>query len=129
MRFCKKTTIPECAVNVVFDDDGISSTYKSNIEFKKLSPEIWEERKKKFEEILEDYKSESNYDCLIGVSGGKDSYFQTHLVCKEYNLKPLLVTYHGNNFLPEADANRERMRKVFDIDHLVVGPSVEVLKK
>ena len=129
MRFCKKTTIPECAVNVIFDDDGISSTYKSNIEFKKLSPEVWEQRKKKFEKILEDYKSDSNYDCLIGVSGGKDSYFQTHLVCKEYNLKPLLVTYHGNNFLPEADGNRDRMRKVFDIDHLVVGPSVEALKK
>ena len=44
-------------------------------------------------------------------------------------MKPLLVTYHGNNYLPEGDDNRDRMRHVFDADHLVMGPSVEVLKK
>jgi hypothetical protein len=48
---------------------------------------------------------------------------------KEFGLKPLLVTYHGNNYLPEGDYNRDRMREVFDADHLVLGPSVEVLKK
>ena len=44
-------------------------------------------------------------------------------------MKPLLVTYHGNNYLPEGDYNRDRMRQVFDADHLVFGPSVDVLKK
>ena len=48
---------------------------------------------------------------------------------KKYNLKPLLVTYHGNNFLPEGDENRDNMRHQFDADHIVWGPSVEVLKK
>ena len=28
----------------------------------------------------------SNYDCLIPVSGGKDSYYQAHVICKEYDL-------------------------------------------
>ena len=41
----------------------------------------------------------SNYDCLIPVSGGKDSYFQTHCIVKGLGLKPLLMTYDGNNFL------------------------------
>jgi hypothetical protein len=40
-----------------------------------------------------------------------------------------LVTYHGNNYLPEGDFNRDQMRNVFDADHLVMGPSVEVLRK
>ena len=39
----------------------------------------------------------SNYDCLIPVSG-KDSYFQTHCIVKDLGLKPLLMTYDGNNF-------------------------------
>jgi hypothetical protein len=39
------------------------------------------------------------------------------------------VTYHGNNYLPEGDYNRDRMRHVFNADHLVFGPSVGVLKK
>ena len=64
---------------------------------------------------------------VIPVSGGKDSYFQTHKIVKEYGLKPLLVTYHGNNYLPEGDFNRDNMRKVFDADHIVWGPSINVL--
>ena len=39
------------------------------------------------------------------------------------------MTYHGNNFLPEGDFNRDMMRHNFDADHIVWGPSVEVLKK
>ncbi|MBL4544832.1 MAG: hypothetical protein JKP95_03365 [Oceanicaulis sp.] len=42
------------------------------------------------------------YDCVIPVGGGKDSFYQTHLAVKKLGLRPLLVTYHGNNFLPEA---------------------------
>ena len=34
---------------------------------------------------------------MIPVSGGKDIYYQTHIAIK-YGLKPLLVTYHGDNF-------------------------------
>ena len=74
-------------------------------------------------------KNNSNYDCLIPVSGGKDSYFQTHVICKELNLKPLLMTYHGNNFLPEGDYNRDQMRHNFNADHIVWGPNIDVLKK
>ena len=61
------------------------------------------------DKIIDNIKknNKSNYDCIIPVSGGKDSFYQIHLMCKEYNLKPLLVTYHGNNYLPEGDYNRD----------------------
>ena len=48
---------------------------------------------------------------------------------KELGFKPLLVTYHGNNYLPEGDLNRDKMREVFDVDHLIFGPSIDTLKK
>ena len=86
------------------------------------------EKEEKLVEIINKVKKEKlNYDCIIPVSGGKDSYFQTHVLVKEFNLKPLLVTYHGNNYLPEGDYNRDMMRKHL-MDHIIWGPSVEVLK-
>jgi N-acetyl sugar amidotransferase len=96
-----------------------------------LDDSFWKDRQERFKKILSEHRSVdgSRYDCLIPVSGGKDSYYQTHLIVKELGLKPLLVTYHGNNFLPEGDYNREMMRHHFDADHIVVGPSVETLKK
>ena len=59
---------------------------------------------------------------------GKDSYYQTHVI-KEYGLKPLLVTYNGNNYLSTGWHNLNRMRQVFDADHLILGPSQDSLIK
>jgi N-acetyl sugar amidotransferase len=66
---------------------------------------------------------------VIPVSGGKDSYFQTHFLTKELGLRPLLVTYNGNNWTDEGWHNVHRMKEVFDVDHVFFSPSVQVLKK
>jgi len=128
MRYCKKCVYPEVAVNLYIDENGVCSSCRTFEKFKKLTNEFWKIRKKKFLQIITQTtkNNKSNYDCVIPVSGGKDSYFQTHTIVKEYGLKPLLVTYHGNNYLPEGDYNRDQMRHKFDADHLVFGPSVEV---
>lgn len=130
MKYCKRCVYPAVAVNLSFDDEGICSSCRTFEAFDQLSPEFWDKRRKRFEDIINDRlsKNTSEFDVLIPVSGGKDSYFQTH-VCKQYGLKPLLMTYHGNNYLPVGDYNRDRMRHVFDADHIVYGPSVDVLRK
>lgn len=129
MHYCKRCVYPRIAVNLSMDDDGICGACRTEESFQKLNADFWERRKKKFEQLLDQMvpKTKSNYDCIIPVSGGKDSYYQTHKIVTEYGLKPLLVTYHGNNYLPEGDYNRDRMREAFDVDHLVFGPSVESL--
>ena len=131
MKYCKKCTYPFSTVNLDIPDDGICSSCRSFEKFEAISPDIWGKKKKRFEQIIEEriQNNTSNYDCLIPVSGGKDSFFQAHIISKKYGLKPLLMTYHGNNFLPEGDYNRDLMRNSFDADHIVWGPSVDVLKK
>ena len=130
MIYCKKCVYPSITVNLEINEDGICASCKSAELFLDIDKNQWQKRKEKLIEIIEkSKKAESEYDCLIPVSGGKDSYYQTHLVCKELNLKPLLVTYEGNNFLPEGIKNRDAMRLNFDADHIVWGPSVNVLKK
>jgi N-acetyl sugar amidotransferase len=122
---------PFVAANLHIDSDGICGSCRTFEQSEKITEEDWSLRKLKLDKIIENIKknNKSNYDCIIPVSGGKDSFYQIHLMCKEYNLKPLLVTYHGNNYLPEGDYNRDLMRNVFNADHIIFGPSVEVLKK
>lgn len=132
MTYCTRCVYPQITVNLNLDREGVCSSCRTFEKFNALTPEFWAERRKKFEGVLRETaakRTAANYDCVIPVSGGKDSYYQTHVICAEYGLKPLLVTYHGNNYLPEGDYNRDRMRHVFNADHLVFGPSVEVLKK
>lgn len=131
MIYCKRCVYPQLAVNLNLDEHGVCSSCRTFEKFEELTPEFWAQRRRRFERVLEETLkgNTSNYDCIVPVSGGKDSYYQTHVVTELYGLKPLLVTYHGNNYLPEGDYNRDRMRHVFDADHIVFGPSVKVLKK
>ena len=69
------------------------------------------------------------YDCVVAVSGGKDSYFQTHFVKHVLGLKPLLVTYDANNWTPTGRQNMERMAEVFSVDHTIIAPQPELLAK
>lgn len=129
--YCTKCVYPTNAVLLEIDDEGVCSSCRAAQAFNALDSSYWAQRKERFEKVIAPYvnNDNSNFDCLIPVSGGKDSFYQAHLMCKEYGLKPLLMTYHGNNYLPEGDHNRDLMRKVFDADHIVWGPSVDVLKK
>jgi imidazoleglycerol phosphate synthase cyclase subunit len=91
----------------------------------------WARRKDLLREILDRYRCRdgSRHDCIIAVSGGKDSYFQTHVLKHEFGMNPLLVTYNGNNWTPVGWRNMLRMKEVFDCDHVVVQPAVNTLKK
>ena len=131
LNYCTNCVYPVNAVNLNLDEKGVCTSCKTAIAFEELKDDFWEDRKKKFEKLISQYQKDdnSNYDCLIPVSGGKDSYYQAHVIANQYGLKPLLMTYHGNNYLPEGDRNRDLMRHAFDADHIVWGPSVDVLKK
>lgn len=131
MRYCNRCTYPEIAVNLQFDDDDICTSCRVFEQFEAIDEEVWKKRENKLHQLVEQMvaNNKSNYDCIVPVSGGKDSYYQAHTMITNFGLKPLLVTYHGNNYLPEGDVNRDQMRHVFDADHMVFGPNVEVLKK
>ena len=130
MKYCSNCVYPFVSANLS-SHEGVCSACLTAKEFEKIEVSEWELRAEKFQNILKESLRDNsrNYDCVIGVSGGKDSFYQTHKIVTELGLKPLLVTYHGNNYLPEGDYNRDLMRQVFDADHIVFGPSVEILKK
>lgn len=128
MLYCSKCVYPKSsAAPLSFDENGVCSGCKTSMQSVEID---WERRKKKFERIIDEYKVNdgSNYDCIIPVSGGKDSYFQIHIIKKIYGLNPLLVTYHGNNYTLTGMKNLLNMREVFDVDHIFFTPSIDVLK-
>ena len=90
MKYCKKCILPDTRPNINFNEDGVcdaccSSEKKLNID--------WREREINFNEIVKKVKSLNKpYDCVIPVSGGKDSTWQT-IKALEYGLNPLCVTW------------------------------------
>ncbi len=127
MQYCKRCIYPAAsAMPLTFNEYGVCSGCIVNEQKKNTD---WKYRFKLMKELFYKYRSDSDYDIIIPVSGGKDSYFQAHVATKLLNLKPLLVTYHGNNYLPEGEYNLQRMREVFNCDHIIIRPSEDILIK
>ncbi len=129
MRYCVNCMYPaSSAAPLAFDDDGLCAGCRVAAQKVRIN---WDDRLEELKEIVEQYRSKdgSNYDCIIPVSGGKDSHFQTYVVTQVLGLKPLLVTYHGNNYMDVGLRNLRNLRERFGCDHIFFSPSVPMLKK
>ena len=125
VTWCAHCVYPSSsAIPLKFDEAGICSGCRVHGQKKDID---WDERLKWLLEDIEPYRKSSGYECVIGVSGGKDSYYQAHFVKEKLGLKPLLVTYNGNNYLDIGWRNLMRMNDVFSVDHLIISPSVDML--
>lgn len=127
IKYCTKCVYPSIsATPLQFDENGVCSGCRTSIQKEEID---WDKRKQQFIRLIEKYRSKTgdNYDCIIPVSGGKDSYFQIHII-KELGLNPLLVTYNGNNYTPTGMKNLLNMREVFNCDHIFFTPNIETLK-
>lgn len=79
---------PDTRPGIVFTVDKCPACYFNS----KTDAKIWNSRVETLKKIFADYRNKnSNYDCIIGVSGGKDSIRQAVLVRDFYGLRPLLV--------------------------------------
>lgn len=115
-------------MNLFFDKRGFC-TGCQNAEYAKNNVN-WDDRLEKLKKLFQENKNpESDYDVLIGVSGGKDSYYQTHLCKNVLGLNPLLVTYYGNNYTEDGEYNLRKMKSIFNCDHIIFKPPTNVLIK
>lgn len=127
ISWCNKCVYPSSsAVPLVFDENGICSGCRTHEEKKNID---WDERLKWLLSDIEQYRKPSGYECIIGVSGGKDSYYQVHFVKNVLGLNPLLVTYNGNNYLKTGWENLTKMKDVFNVDHFIFSPGTDTIIK
>jgi len=129
IEFCTKCIAPSSsAIPLEFDQNGVCSGCNTS---NKKNEVDWSRRKKQFQMLLSQYKNQdnNNYDCIIPVSGGKDSYFQVHMITKVFKMNPLLVTYNANNWTAEGYENLHNMREAFGCDHVFFTPSIDLLKR
>lgn len=132
IRWCTRCVYPSIsAAPMEFDNAGVCMGCRMSDVKAGIASSEWDRRREILRGIFDKYrcKDGSRYDVVIAVSGGKDSYYQTHVIKHEFGLNPLLVTYDGNNWTDVGWRNMVRMREVFDCDHVVVRPSVTKLQK
>ena len=126
MNFCKTCLFQEInPIPISFNKEGVCTGCLYSLGKEKVN---WSKREQLFIELINNYKNKNKYDCIVPVSGGKDSYFAAHLT-KKYNLKTLLVTYHSRRYLEDGEYNLKRMKELFGFNHIIYSPPEETLIK
>ena len=105
--FCKKCVISNQRPNSAVEYEHTRESVKETINFndagicdacifaeKKQNFINWEDRERQLIELCNQHrKNDGSYDCILPGSGGKDSFYASHILKTKYNMHPLTVTW------------------------------------
>jgi len=125
IRLCSHCLLPSSKPDLYFDKDGICSACIAY--FERLNID-WGKRKAVLLNILDSYRRNDGYwDCLVAVSGGKDSTYQI-IKMLELGMNPLCVTATTCDESAIGRKNIENIKNL-GVDHLQFSPNPVVRKK
>jgi len=123
VKYCNSCVIPTTRPNIWLGPDGVCNACKAH----SLKLEIdWARREHMFKDVVAHARERSHgYDCVVPVSGGKDSTWQT-IKCLEYGLTPLAVTWKPPARTEIGAKNLQNLISL-GVDHIdyQVNPNVE----
>ncbi len=118
--------MPETKPDLFIDAEGICSACRS---FEQRRTVDWDARKAELLSVLARYRSRDgrNYDCIVPVSGGKDSHFQA-LRMLELGMNPLCVTATTDHLSPLGRRNIENLKRQ-GVDYVEVTTNPRVRRR
>lgn len=97
MQYCTRCVCPaNFQPRISFDDQGVCNYCREHELIEAKSNSYWQVREWELSEMLKNYRVRANgvYDCIIPVSGGKDSQYQVFIIKEKFGMNPLLVCYN-----------------------------------
>ena len=120
LTYCKRCVMPDTKPDLYIDEEGICNACRS---FEKRKQIDWSARKAELNDVLNRYRSRegSNWDCIVPVSGGKDSTYQV-LQMLQLNMNPLCVTATTCDLTEIGRKNIENIKKL-GVDYVEMSPN------
>ncbi len=109
MKFCTNCIMPNTRPGITFNEKGVCIACQNNERKKDID---WDSRFEGLKELCDKYrrKEPGQYDCLIAVSGGKDSHYQVHIMKEVMGMNPLLITVE--DFFTMTEAGKHNVRNI-----------------
>ena len=126
MKFCTNCVMPDTKPDLSFNNEGVCNACLNYMNRKEVD---WDQRRKELDEILARYKNEksTNWDCIIPVSGGKDSTYQV-IKMLEFGMRPLCVTATTCDLSEVGKRNIENIKNM-GVDYIEFSPDPVVRRK
>lgn len=126
IRYCTSCVMPETKPDLHIDEHGVCAACRSYAQRKEID---WAARKEELAVILERYRSKdgSSWDCIVPVSGGKDSTYQVVRML-QLGMNPLCVTATTCDLSEIGRKNIENIKNL-GVDYVEFSPNPRVRRK
>jgi len=112
MRRCTKCILPETFPWIEFDENGVCNYCLEYEPVKVLGED-------ELLKVLEKFRGKGEkYDCLVPISGGRDSAFVLHQIVRKYHMRALAATVDSGAILPEGYRNIQQVTDALDVEHV-----------
>jgi len=120
---CTKCVLPNSYPLIKFDQDGICNYCRDHQRQRPLGRD-------KLEEVLAKHRrSDGRQDCIVGISGGRDSSYGLHLIKKELGMNPVAFTYDWGLVTDLARRNSARMCSELGIEHILRAADIPAKRR
>jgi len=126
LTYCKQCVMPDTKPDLFLDEEGVCNACRS---YERRTKIDWDVRYKELQQIIDKYRSKdgSNWDCIVPVSGGKDSTYQVVRML-QLGMNPLCVTSTTCDLSPLGRRNIENLKRL-GVDYVEISPNAVVRAK
>jgi len=119
LRRCRRCILPETVPFIEFDADGVCNFCRSHRPWRARGVEALAER-------LAPYRSSSGRqaDCIVALSGGRDSSYGLHLLKTTLGMNPVAYTYDWGMVTDLARRNIARLCGRLGVEHILVSADI-----
>ena len=125
LKYCIECVTPNTRPELYFNKEGVCSACTNSKIKKKIN---WKKRRIEFNKIIKKHKiicKDNDYNCIVPVSGGKDSIYQLFEIKKKHNMKPLAITWRTLARTKLGEENLDALRNI-GVDHIdfTINPKI-----
>ena len=128
MKYCKKCVMPDTRPGSIFDEEGVCQACRN---YDRQQKTDWGARSEESKALCDKYRRKDGYyDCIVAVSGGKDSHFLTYMMKERMGMNPLLICV-ADPFTHTAAGihNLRNLGESFGCDIVVFNMSIDLFRR
>lgn len=123
LRRCTRCILPETFPFIQFDTEGICNFCRHHV------PMSGRKGTSALESILDPFRSLPRQNCIVPLSGGRDSFMSLHLLVHRFRMKPVSYTYDWGMVTPLARRNIARICGDLGIENILVSADIGKKRK
>lgn len=123
LRRCTRCVLPETFPGIEFDEHRVCNVCRN---YKKINVKGEDALKKK----IAPYRSKNGEpDCIVALSGGRDSSYALHYMKKVLKMNPIAYTYDWGMVTDLARRNQARLCGKLGVEHVLVSADITRKRK